>query len=73
MYPVCIFGAVPVSADAQFVYAASLHITSAIHPIVFYYNSLHAILALHKLTIGSMLCGITPDKQKNINHYCFTK
>ena len=62
-YLVCVFCAAPASADAQFACAASLHITSAIQPTVPRYNSLHATLALHNSTTGSILCGLRPDKQ----------
>ena len=63
MYPACVLCAAPASADAQFACAASLLITSAIQPTAPLYNSLHATLALHNSTTGSMVCGLTPDKQ----------
>ena len=51
------------SADAQFACAALLHFNNAIQPTVPHYNSLHATLALYNSTTGSILCGLTPEKQ----------
>ena len=63
IYPVYVFCAASASADAQFAHAASLHITSASQPIASHCNSLHATLALHNYTTGSMLYNLIPDKQ----------
>ena len=63
MYPACVLCTAPASADTQFACTASLLLTSTIQPTAPLYNSLHATLALHNSITGSMVCGLTPDKQ----------
>ena len=65
MYPDCALCAAPASADAQFAFAASLYITSAIKPTTPPCSSFYTTLALHNSTKGCMVCGLMPDK-KNI-------
>ena len=62
MYPACVLCTAPALADAQFACTASLLVTSAIQPTAPLYNFLHATLVLHSSIIGSMVCGLTPDK-----------